>query len=178
MRITLPRKTHARPILQVRGSQASRADLGLSQLDGLILVQTTCMALTEDGPVTSAEKLAWPGPRRRAGPLGPGPASDFWSVAPLEMGSIRLGFVSGAHWFGSTVPSPTRPLFSELGHHPAAPLTCATVTGPPPPTGAPPTVPRLGESRHSQKVHVPAYRRSCHCLTTILSALGTSAPGG
>ena len=46
------------------------------------------VALTVDGPVTSAEKLAWPGPRRRAGPLGSGPASGFWSVAPLEMGSI------------------------------------------------------------------------------------------
>jgi hypothetical protein len=104
--------------------------------------------------------LAWPS--RRAGPLGPGPTSDFWSVAPLEMGWIRLGFVSGAYWLGSTVASPTprRPLFSEMGHHPAAPLTCATVTGRPPPTGAPPTVLRLGESRHSQKVHDPAYRQS------------------
>ena len=100
------------------------------------------MALAEDGPVTSAEKLAWPGtqPPGRPGHSGgsgpPRPASDFWSVAPLEMGSIRLGFLSGAYWVGSTVtvpfPTGTRPLFrlSELGHHPAAPLTCqcATVT--------------------------------------------------
>jgi hypothetical protein len=124
MMITLPRKTHARPILQVRGSQASRvqtwspgallvlstkypvaclgqaADVwhplpGARQLAVFFTTRwgcgtwTTCMALTVDGPVTSAEKLAWPGPRRRAGPLGPGPTSDFWSVAPLEMGWSR-----------------------------------------------------------------------------------------
>jgi hypothetical protein len=111
--------------------------------------------------------MAWPPPPGRA--TRPGP-----DLGLLERGSAwngidqtNIGLVSGAYWFGSTVPSPTRPLFSELGHHPAAPLTCTTVTGRPPPTGAPPTVLRLGESRHSQKVHNPAYRRSC--LTTILS---------
>ena len=75
-------------------------------------------------------------------------------------------------------PSPTRQLPSELGHHPAAPRTCATVAGRPPPTGAVAPlllqVLRLGESRHSQS----KLKGARSCLPTILSALGGSAPGG
>ena len=87
-------------------------------------------------PIPIGDSAPWPRPRSQPGlapATGPGhsararPRTSAWLRLSL-MGSIRLGFVSGAYWVGSTAPSPTRPLFSELGHHPAAPLTCQCAT--------------------------------------------------